>query len=239
MAKKTSAPALYELIRSRRAEPPRRVKPPRPERPPGEVRDWLSWLSAGRAIRAPVGYLLLGLAGCLVLLVAAYIFGYTRAGRVGAIEGVTSLSEANRHPGPEVAPDPAPVEPIRQPVLAAPQVPQMPTAPAGQASIFDDPRLPGKSYFVIAETNVAGAERLALYCRGQGLEAYVIGGNDDRFRKVIVLPGFEPQERSSPRIKALEDRIHQVGDRWKSAERGASNLRDAYPLQFKGHDKKA
>ncbi len=249
MAKRTAAPALYELIRSRRIEPLRRPEPRVREKPPkppreGGSRDWLAWLSAGRAIRTPVGYILLSVAGGLLVVVGAYVFGYTRAGRVEPEDGVVqSPSDAHRRPGPEAPIEVSQAPPVMQAVVptTVPSLPSQraPAAPAGRPQIFGDPRVPGKSYFVIAETNTAGADRLARYCRSQDLEAYVIGADDDRFRKVIVLPGFDPLQRSSPAVKALEDRIHEVGDRWKSAERGASNLRDAYPLQFKGDDKKA
>jgi hypothetical protein len=84
---------------------------------------------------------------------------------------------------------------------------------------------------VVAETRPEGARRLGQFCRRHGVEAYVIcttGG----LCKVVVAPGFEPSQRSSPQVKALEQRIHEVGALWKGTERGASDLRDAYPSQF-------
>jgi hypothetical protein len=191
---------------------------------------------------------MLSVAGGLLVVVGAYVFGYSRGERMESGD-VTSPSEDYRRPGPGPeapagvpAPPPAmqTVLPANVPTPTPPsqRAPAAQPAATGQPPIVGDPRVPEMAYFVVADTNVAGAERLARYCRSQGLEAYVIGTDRDRFRKVIVLPGFDLSQRSSPAVKQLEERIHQVGDRWKGTERGASDLRDAYPLQFKGNDTK-
>ena len=246
MAKRSSAVALYELIGPPR--PPQRVNKPKRRTSMTKRSTLPGWLRPGHTIRLPIGYLFVAAVVGLVALAAAYSVGYARArpteeaGEVGGWVAASDLAQSR--PGPE---EPLAARTRRQtaaapshhPPAAAeagpPAVEPPPLAVADQpAPVFGDPRTPGKSYFVIAETHAAGAERLALYCRSEGLEAYVIGSDTDKFRKVIVLPGFDPGFRSNPKVKTLETTIHRVGDKWKSVERGASNLRDAYPLLFRG-----
>ncbi len=245
--KRTSAPALYELIRAPQEEPkpPPSRRPPRPPDPPARPsssRAVLAWLGSGRSLRVPVGYMLLAGGAVLGLLVAVYALGYARAERVGIARGsweALSPSEETRRPGPEVKPsgesrtraEPTAPPPGRQGALASPE-PHRQSAPAAAQPVFSDPRKPGLMYFVIAYTNVAGCERLARFCRQEGLEAYVVGEDSDKLRNVIVLPGFDPSARSGREGKDLEARIHEVGRRWKNVERGASDLSDAYPVLF-------
>ena len=251
MAKRSSGVALYELIRP--SKPLQRVTKPKRRTSVPRSRTLPAWLSPGYTIRLPIGYLCLATVVGMVALVTAYGVGYARArpaeeaGQLGS--WVASADLAQSRPGPE---KPLALRTHRataaietpQPLASAERaakragplvVEQTPLAAAGQpAPVFCDPRTPGKSYFVIAETHAAGAERLARYCRSEGLEAYVIGADTDKFRKVIILPGFEPDLRSNSTAKTLEATIHRVGDKWKSVERGASNLRDAYALLFRG-----
>ena len=250
MAKRSSAVVLYELIGPPR--PTRRVYKPKRRTSVAKKSTLPAWLSPGYTIRLPIGYLCVAAVVGVVALAAAYGVGYARArptegaGHMGGWRDAADLAQSR--PGPE-----EPLALRTRPKTAAAPLPQLltvslraakrtgppaveydPLAATDQpAPIFSDPRTPGKSYFVIAETHAAGAERLARYCRSEGLEAYVIGADTNKFRKVIVLPGFDPGIRSDPKVKTLETTIHRVGDKWKSVERGASNLRDAYPLLFK------
>ena len=251
MAKRSSGVALYELIRP--PKPPQRANKPKRRTSVSKSSTLPAWLSPGHTIRLPIGYLCLATVVGVVALVAAYGVGYARArpseeaGQVGGWAAPADLAQSR--PGPEkpmalrthqaTTALPTPTPPAtseRAAKRAGPlAVEQTPLAAANQpAPVFGDPRTPGKSYFVIAETHAAGAERLARYCRSEGLEAYVIGADTDKFRKVIILPGFEPDIRSDPTVKTLETTIHRVGDKWKGVERGASNLRDAYALLFRG-----
>ena len=65
-------------------------------------------------------------------------------------------------------------------------------AGAGDAAwgpMESDPRRPGLHYMVLIATRTEGARRLAAFCRARGLETYVVGGNNERLRCVVVLPG--------------------------------------------------
>ncbi len=238
MVRKPSNPALYELIKARSAS---HAAPDGPDDAPepASPQDQDRWLSPGRTVRFPVGYLFIAGAVVAGIVVGTYIFGYRRgdeSAQAGYDESLLALARRS---------DEAPTrDPLIVPGrLAAPQewVTELPPAaapppapaPGPDGQIFHDPRQPGLTYFVLAETVVDGAERLARYCREHGLEAYVVGGGTRRFRKVIALPGFEPAQRSSHEVKVLEAQIHNVGDQWKHHERGATDLRDAYPSLYR------
>jgi hypothetical protein len=198
------------------------------------------WLKAGRAVRLPAGYLIAAGVILAVGIAIAYVIGtHGSDGAEGAAEG-TNLMRLARHGeqpprtvDPLVVP-PAPAGEVDSPVdRTEPSATPRPLA-NGWGPVLSDPRQAGLSYFVLAETTTAGAERLATYCRGQGLETYVVGRKGNRFRRVIALPGFAPDVRSSPEVKALEAHIRRIGDGWKHQERGATDLRDAYPSFFGG-----
>ncbi len=76
MARKTTTKALYELMGGRRSETPRSTKPVAEP----ESHTW-SWLSAGRTIRVPVGYLFLATALILVAVIVSFTLGYGRGQR--------------------------------------------------------------------------------------------------------------------------------------------------------------
>ena len=83
MTRKRSSPALYELIHARSARAAASHQQQVEDSPPAPaVSQSLGWLSPGRTVRLPVGYLLLGSAAGIVLLIIAYMVGYKRAERV-------------------------------------------------------------------------------------------------------------------------------------------------------------
>ncbi len=240
MAKRSSSPALYELFHGRNRPPaaPRRKRQPR--RTPAPVQQVARWLKAGRAVRLPVGYLIA--AGVILAagIAIAYVIGAHGSDGADGVAGETNLMRLARHgEQPPIAVDPPVVSPEAPGEAVPPAAPVEPPAasspPAnGWGPVFSDPRQAGLSYFVLAETTAAGAERLADFCRSQGLETYVVGRKRNRFRRVIALPGFAPDVRSSPEVKALEVQIRRIGDSWKHQERRATDLRDAYPSLFGG-----
>jgi hypothetical protein len=90
-----------------------------------------------------------------------------------------------------------------------------------------EPRQAGQWYFVLAETRPEGARRLAAYCRAQGLDAAVISGHNTRLERVIALPGLDSASTTTDAYRALDERIRDVGRRWK-ASGGTTNLSDRY-----------
>lgn len=204
-------------------------------------------LSPGRTVRMPIGYMLLACAGILLLLVGVYIIG-VNAGK--AIQRDRLAANFDISPRPSGVNDPLTLEPrtsgspgnpsnggvlggggggaAPKDNVAASGRPQSQWGPVVPTS---DPRQKGWNYFIAAETTATGAKRLAEFCRVNGLETYVVAGKNGS--RVIVFPGFQGP-RSAPEVMALEDRIHQVGDKYKAANRYETNMHDAYPAKYDG-----
>jgi hypothetical protein len=230
MAKRPFRTPLYELITSRRDPGEAPDKPP----PQGPL-----WVTAGRTIRLPVGYVLLAGAATLLLLVGAYMFGHWRGAEAQRAAFDRTLLEAGSMPiardPMQQGGDPATIDDATG-ELAPPEgtgdssegeggVPG--EAAAAWGPVESDPRRAGRLYLVLAETRREGALRLAEYCRTNGLEAYVVGGDNGPRRRVILLPGFAT--RSDPELRSLMERVDQVGRAWKAEHRGESDLSDKYP----------
>ena len=249
---KRTMPALYEKMRTRPGAPPaelpaRHVEPsPRPIKP---AENPTNWLGPGRTVRLPVGYVLLAAATMLALVIATYVLAFQRGRTVGKADIKSQMiSDLNGSPESRVASDPL-YELNANPSgskagndslsganrRSAAKAPGRPASAWGPVVVDarNDPRKKGLNYFVLIETQEAGARKVADFCRSNGLETYVVPGKNDR-RRVIVCPGFEAAARLSPDVKALEDRIQEVGDKWKKAERGNSDFRGAYPYLFSG-----
>lgn len=226
---------------------PRGATTPRPvatSEDDGEPRLSLHWLTPGHTLRVPVGFLLLGGAAVLVLVIGAYVVGYHMADRAIQSEYDQALLDRSRKTAAaQAARDPlnapAPVAgPITPPLGRQEQTTAAPQMPAGWGPVTpaegSDPRVVGLHYFIVAETHPDGALRLAQFCRSQGLEAYVVPAHNAARRRVIILPGFETRARTNADVERLEERIFEVGAQWKAAERGASDLRDAYMARYDG-----
>ena len=250
MATKPTQPALYEKMRTRlgSAEPISTVEPkvaPLPIDPP-EVSG--SWLQAGRSVRLPVGYVIVGSAIAFVVVLVAYIAGHQRGQTTerGRLEQQLAGSAV-------LASDLETLDPLVEPASSDGRgvlsyVPPGSTQPNARSNAGvrtsvptswgpvepkSDPRTKGQTYFVLAETNQPGALKLAEYCRANGLETYVVLAKNSR-RQVIAFPGFQRSSRMNPEVKALEAQIHAIGAKWKKNERGDSDLSDAYPLTHNG-----
>lgn len=239
MSRKTSQPALYEKFASRAGtlSTPTRIEPKlvassEPSTP---------WLTPGRSIRVPVGYVLLAGALVLGLLFGTYIFSFNRGTKTARAEFEQELLRASNALSQATLVEPLTAVP---PSGGGPAKAGQPNRPSGSGAVasrdpsrwgplISDPRVKGMNYFVLVEGSENGAVKLAEFCRGNGLETYVVSGKNDRLRRVIAFPGFQSSARSSAEVKALEAKIHQVGDQWKKSQRG-TDLRDSYPSLFNG-----
>jgi hypothetical protein len=197
-------------------------------------------LAPGRTIRLPVGYFLLG-GGVMILVVwFAFMLGHNRGegkarnqfeqtvldqtGGIGTDGSLITLDPLNQQGGAEVQ-TPGPSTNIKPPSGSSAAA----TGKWGPVVPKSNPCRKGELHFVLAETTESGAKALADFCRGKGLETYVISGKNDRLRQVVAFPGFVNSARTSSAVRALEAKIHQVGQLWKAANRSNSDLRDAYP----------
>ncbi|MDG2021238.1 MAG: hypothetical protein P8J59_04750 [Phycisphaerales bacterium] len=193
-------------------------------------------LTPGRGIRFPVGFFWIGLAGVIGLVVATYLFGFSRGERAAGARQAATLSaelEAAREAGR-----------VREPVQA--RDPERRDPPPTSGTITGpkasktrknaDPRVPGLSYWVVMRPRPDRAEEVAAFIRenGRGLDAAVIPSDTGGFPKVIVLPGFRSEDRSTPRIESMKDEILRIGRTFGKQTGGKGEpFADLYPETFK------
>jgi hypothetical protein len=206
-----------------------------------------SWLSAGRAVRVPVGYVLLGIGLAILLLVGAFMLGH-RQGRAvaraefeqtylnGAAPGGSALSSLDPLVESNAADDPLGIAGATNDSPSSVQTGKPPSS-WGPVVPKSDPRKKGLSYFVLATTKPEGAARLANFCRARGLETYVLPSDNPNDRKhghswVVAFPGFPLTAKGSPSIQALEEQIRAIGRQWKASERGARDLSDFFTATY-------
>lgn len=245
--KRRSSPALYELIQRRsdsRSAPPApgpEQAAPSPPQPTGES---INWLSPGRTIRLPIGYLFLGAAALILVVVCVYMFGYRHAERSTELQ-FGDLADGNTWDrNAEIAQDPmardfgpggvgsarlAGREPA--PVLSS-------TGSATRAGGFggrveSDPREAGLNYFILIHTHRKNAIKLADFCRAESLDAYVVKARNMNQYQVIVLPGYRKGAREAAPIIALERRIKEVTRKWKLRVNSRDDL-SYYPVRYNG-----
>jgi hypothetical protein len=248
MAKrKPSKSSLYELIKTR----PRVM----PEEPPGggDVEEVPAgsfsrrWLSPGRTVTLPVGYVLLAAAVVSAAVVGAYVFGYGRASelererfeqrllaRAGDLDESTlprdPLMDGDRPGGGILGAEASGGGGGAADRVSGGAAPG-PAGPDEYGPIESDPRQRGFRYFVLMTTNRDGALLLVEFCRQRELETYAIARNNgDRF--VIALPGLPPgMSNQAPEYRALRNRIEAIGTEWLAGG-GLTDLHDAYPLLY-------
>ena len=203
-------------------------------------------LKPGRTLRLPVGYVFAACGAVVVLLCITYMFAHrlgqaqaTEQAQAKYVQGLPQQRGVNdplSHEPDDLSAGGSATLTNGQPRSAntnrpSGTAPVHPEAAWGPVQPKTDPRQKGWNYFIVAETTPQGAVRLAEFCRVNGLETYVVAGKNDRSNRVIAFPGFQGS-RLAPEVKALEDRIHQVGDKYKSQNKTETNMRDAYPAKF-------
>ncbi|MCZ6836615.1 MAG: hypothetical protein O7G85_12635 [Planctomycetota bacterium] len=249
--KNSGMPALYELMGGKKGSsgpPARRPKEQAP--PPSTDESTGSWLSPGRMLKLPVGYVLVGLGIAITLMAGTYIFGFRNAKQAVRQDFEqdllmnTGILNAPQTTDPLLETSSGGSTPFegsgflsgdaitQNPVVSEPS--KDPDSDLGWGTLFSDPRQSGQNYFILMQTTKEGAERVVRFCRKHGLETYAVVRNNARTFKVIVLPGFESTERSSQKVKDLETLIHRIGDKWRREEGGTTDFRDKYPSLFKG-----
>ncbi|MBT8485719.1 MAG: hypothetical protein HKO59_02355 [Phycisphaerales bacterium] len=241
MAKRSSSTPLYELIMRREASGRHEPEPEPVEEGAAPSR----WLSGGRVVRVPVGYILLSSAAVMVLLIGSYLLGATRAEESTRaeyerflasglpptgmpaqdpleIEGETRPGETHRvlaTPAPDLGPG----------VAAEPAAARPPDAEASaEDELLRDPREAGLYYYVLAETREEGALRMARFCLANGLDACVLPRHNDRFHRVIALPGVPVRDESDIEVRRLRQRVLAVGEAWRREHPGERDFSEAY-----------
>ncbi|MSR44754.1 MAG: hypothetical protein EXS15_05260 [Phycisphaerales bacterium] len=198
-----------------------------------------------RALRLPIGFVVIVAAIVLALAVAVYLVGY----RVGYSAAERIAIEAGQ--GPSRTNDPllsqahqANAEsmgasgdgrfPARSATPSATNPGGFNSSESLGAPPSNDPRVVGLNYFTIAsEIQPDRAHEMVAFCRGIGLDAIAISGSNARLQ-VIVLPGFGGSDLGGAPAKALEAKIRAVGAKWKALGRGNGDFHDCYQKLFKG-----
>lgn len=213
----------------------------------------IALLTPGQTIRMPVGYLLGACACVILLLVVTYVIGVNAGKSIQTAafhEKFGDGFEISQQRGGVT--DPLTLQSLAgtraetpgNGVGATPRGVSQGTPPksgnqGGSASTWGpvvpsvDPRQKGWNYFVAATNTLARCTQLAEFCRANGLETYVVPHKNGG--QVIVFPGYPGGvSRDAPAVKALEERMHQIGDRYKAANKYETNMRDAYPSKYDG-----
>ena len=204
--RRTNKVTLYELMQ--------------PKQSPGEPRTAPSREAPARTLRVPVGFMYIGAAVLLILVIGFYALGYQRGGSAVRSEWELDRVDSARieqhmqaiaevdEPGGATSAELVQSEPIRTTTteLKRPILPVR-TSPA-------DPRQAGWNYYVIDHPSAPKAQELVQFCRDHGLEAYNIPTSKGD-PKVFVLPGYQAGGSSAPAIETLRKRIREVGVLWQ------------------------
>lgn len=263
MRRDKRAPALYELMRPRSKSPPLAGSVPAPyTRAPvasPETDDSLSWLSPGRVIRIPVGYVFVAAVVLVAMMIGGYMAGYKQRQREEErqralevrrqLDGVTdplAAAPAMVPAGPAASPGGgggtgAPIAGRPEPAspTGAPGAAQVQAGSSGGRLIVvrdgaSDPRVVGQNYLVVAMLAYEEAERAANFLASRGLEILLVPvHNRPSNWHVIVGRGFGSGEYYGPSGKRLEHDIHALGREYKSQHRGPVNFSDAWWLKHR------
>ncbi len=223
MGRRNTRPALLELFKAK--EHGEDAHPSLPSL--HMVSEQQAWWTPGRSLRLTLGHLLIAGGVVILLMVVIWMLAY----RQGELRARADLESAIFHP---VGIDPMISSPVNR-EAAEPVAPvSQEWSSAGNRNIGEnfigDPREGSLFYFVLAETRPDGAMRLAEFCRGEGLEAWVIPRDNGGLARVIVLPGLATASRIDPDVRDLDDRIGRIGRQWKSIG-GHSSLEDRYLIR--------
>ncbi len=196
-----------------------------------------SWLSPGRVIRVPAGYLFFAAAGVVLIFVLGWTLGHRQA------TAHAQRAEAARQAEQWPVSDPLLAEaPLNPGLIAANTSPQADSgssrkaaapgrAPASAPTAGGDPRVSGLNYYIVARYDAPTAERAAEFLTRHGLAAGAFPDNNPRLYLVVVLRGFPGGELDSAEARQVRQEIARLGRLWKGEERGPSDFSDAYPAK--------
>ncbi len=199
------------------------------------------WMVPGSAIRMPVGVVVAAGVLVVILVMMSYMVGHRRGRDIAVAQLTVGATEA---PINQLATgQQAIADPLGTPTSEI-SVSPLPGAAGDQSlggnahgsgawgEIRSDSRISGLNYFVLAEWHGEEMVALAEFCRTRGLETYVVPGKNERFHRVITVPGFESSQRNDQWVLELESEIHEAGRAWKRAG-GGRDLSDAYPSLYR------
>ena len=229
--RRRGGPVPYELLGRARGLP---TRPDDDREVPtsGFEGEGVAW-GPGRTLRLPLGWVPVAGVAMVAVAVLAYIWGFSRGREDARLEAGRALeaSVASRSVSDPLAQEPLP----GRGGPSAPGIDQRASGPGdGPIDAGQDPRRPGFNYFVLAHATTATAPELAAFCRDRGLEARVVEDHNGVARKIVVLPGYVDGERRGDRVRAIEQRIVEVGLAWKSHRRGNADFSGYYAELHRG-----
>ena len=214
MPTRNNRPALYELSRPKSEDVD--ASSESMQKHPGEDIEMSAphWLTPGVGVRIPGGFLILGAVILIGSIIGAWWVGYSSG--VATTEALMAANPDGLLLDPLLAPDPRPINTASD-------------APEGYLESLSVPQFAAERpwHFVLAETNQAGADRLAEFCRLKGLEVIVIPRHNTGLARVIAMPGMETSSRQVPEVIAQDQLIAVLGRQWKQ-HGGRTDFSDRY-----------
>ncbi|MCR9217892.1 MAG: hypothetical protein NXI14_11925 [bacterium] len=253
MSQRRKNPALYELLGSRPINKPGGGRPPVEDPIEDDQEDSAFGIKPGRTIRIPVGYLFFAIAGVIALIFGGYMLGYAQRDRIAEQEKLRALTSDD----PDGGGGGAIADPLNR-VSSEQNTPNRPNTDGATRQVNNsgstanpprtgsplenvwfvregvrDPREPGLNYFILA-TNYPWdeAERAALYLGKNGVAAVVYPSSRSNRWNLSTRRGFEGGTFRDREAQDLVDRIKQIGERFQSTERGATDFDDLYPARL-------
>ena len=210
--------------------------------------DGFSWLSPGRSLRVPIGYIFLTIAAVFVVIIGTFIFGHLRGGQDKERE-FGDFGPLNKDGGsPIIAQDPMGQD--SQPIIMGggeryaetSTFNDSTTETAGFENSFasskwgdieSDPRQEGYNYYILIHTTRKNARKLAQFCRDERIRAYVVKPGRMNQYQVIVLPGYRRGGSNSTEIIQLKSRLKAVTRKWNLHVNSRDDL-SYYPERYDG-----
>lgn len=207
-----------------------------------------SWLSPGRSLRVPIGYIFLGIAGVLVVIIGTFIFGHLRGGQdkereFGDFGPLNTNAES-----PIIAQDPmgkdspsiimgggngeAGTSSINNSASHTAGF-ENSSAYSEWGPLESDPRQEGYNYYILIHTTRENALKLARFCRAEQTRAYVVRPGRMNQYQVFFLPGYRRGGSNSPEIIQLKSRLKAVTRKWNLHINSRDDL-SYYPELYNG-----
>jgi len=251
---------LIELIRDRsgptrtQAGPPvraPRVRPEAPGRPSREGRAGFDaealrgWLSPGRRLNLPMGYVLIALALVLISWIGMYMIGYSRAESTLEAERIAALTttadplmddrgtglSADRAQGAgALPPRESATRPTPRVSSSGPTGTGLPRAQSNAAANRPASVLPpaefesGLNYLIVANYHREEAQRAAAYLLDNGIRATVIPVRGGASWRVVCLGGFTGEQMRSGDHREQLQRMEELGKAWERDHGGPDNF---------------
>ncbi len=207
-----------------------------------------NWLSPGSSMRVPIGYIFLGIAAVLVVIIGTFIFGHLRGGQDKEREFGDFGPLNTNGDSPVIAQDPMGQDSITMGEISdiqgtTPSTDQLNGSDSALKNsstnsewglIESDPRQEGYNYYILIHTTRQNAIKLAKFCRSDQIRAHVIEkpGRSSQYQ-VIVLPGYRRGESDSAEIIQLKSRLKAVTRNWNLHINSRDDL-SYYPERFNG-----